>query len=180
MEYVKAIIERSSVRKYDGKAVPDDDMNVILAAGGAAPVGMGRFDTMHLTVVRDAEKLRRIGAGISETMAKAMGRENKGPFDFYGASTLVVISSEPADLPGSDFVNAGGIAENMMLQAAKGSIGSCIIWATGSVVDGDEGLKADLAIPEGFHPLFGVVFGYAEKAPAPKDMSRMRIKCNFV
>lgn len=180
MEYVKAIAERSSVRSYDGRAVPDDEMKTVLTAGGAAPVGMGKFESVHLTVVRDPKALERIGAGISEVMAKAMGRENKGPFDFYGASTLVIISSEATDLPGSDFVNAGGIAENMMLQAAKDGIGSCIIWATGSVVDGDEGMKSDLEVPAGFHPLFGVVFGYAVKAPAPKDMGEMRVQCNFV
>lgn len=180
MGYVKAIAGRSSVRSYDGRAVPDDEMDAILTAGGAAPVGMGRFETVHLTVVRDAEMLKRIGSGISEVMAKAMGRENKGPFDLYGASTLVIVSSEPASLPGIDYVNAGGVAENMMLQAAEDGIGSCIIWATGSAVDGDEGLGSSLGIPAGFHALFGVVFGYAAKAPAPKDMSEPRIGSNRV
>lgn len=180
MDYIDAISKRSSVRKYDGRPVPDDVMKTVLTAGGAAPVGMGRFETLRLTVVRDAGKLETIGAGIAAAMAKAMGRENNGPFDFYGASTLVIISSGPADFPGGDYVNAGCIAENMMLQAAEGGIGSCIVWATGSVVDGDAGLKRSLGIPDGFHPLFGVVFGYADKAPAPKDMGRMRVQCNFV
>lgn len=179
MEYVQSIVERSSVRRYDGRAVPDDEMGTVLTAGGAAPVGMGRFETLRLTVVRDKGLLDRIGAGIGEAMAKATGRGN-GKFDLYGASTLVVISSEPAAFPGGDLVNAGCIAENMMLQAAHDGIGSCIVWATGAVVDGDEGLKSELGIPEGFHPLFGIVFGYAEKAPAPKDMGKMRIHSNFV
>lgn len=179
MEYVESIVDRSSVRGYDGRAVPDHEMKAILTAGGAAPVGMGRFDTLHLTVVRDEGLLGRIGAGIGEAMARITGREG-GPFDLYGASTLVVISSEPAAFPGGDLVNAGCVAENMMLQAAHDGVGSCIVWATGSVVDGDEELRSALGIPAGFHPLFGIVFGYATNAPAPKDMGEMRIRSSFV
>ncbi len=179
MTVLEGIMRRRSVRRYDGRAVPDDEMRTILTAGGAAPIGMGRFDDMHMTVVTDRDRLSEIGKRVGEAMSRILQREN-APFDFYGASTLVLISSREAVLPGIDYADAGGVAENMMIQAAADGLGSCIIWASGSAVDGDEGLRRALRIPDGFHPLFGIVFGYAADEPGSRDADVPRIASDVI
>lgn len=154
MEANKAIAARKSVRAYKGEKLPEEILNNILAAGCAAPVGMGRYDTLHLTVIQDEEALSR----LSDAVAKVTNRQGN---PFYGAPAVVLISSAEPSLPGSEYVNAGCIAENMMLAATDKGIGSVIVWAAGMTAEADSDIKKSLAIPEGYKALFSVAFGYA-------------------
>ncbi|MBR2743631.1 MAG: nitroreductase family protein [Clostridia bacterium] len=180
MDIVKGITKRSSVRKFTKTPVSDEDLKKILLAGDAAPVSMGRYETMQITVVRDAEMLVRIGTVMSRDMSKVFGKEMKRPFNFYGASTLIVISSKDASLKGINYTNGGTIAENMMVQAAEGGIGSCFAWFAGPAIDKDADLKSALGIDADMTALFGLVFGYAEAQPEEKKLSEMKIKGNYV
>lgn len=154
METSKVIAVRKSVRAYKGEQVPEEILNNILAAGCAAPVGMGRYNTLHLTLVQDKEALGRLSGAVAQVT-------NRQGDPFYGASAVVLISSEEVQVPGSDYVNAGCIAENMMLAAADKGIGSVIVWAAGMTVEADSDLKNSLAVPEGYKALFSVALGYA-------------------
>ena len=51
MELYEGIYQRYSARKYESRAVPEELLQRILAAGCAAAGGKRRFDTRHLTVV---------------------------------------------------------------------------------------------------------------------------------
>lgn len=154
METSKVIAVRKSVRAYKGEQVPEEILNNILAAGCAAPVGMGRYNTLHLTLVQDKEALGRLSGAVVQVT-------NRQGDPFYGASAVVLISSEEVQVPGVDYVNAGCIAENMMLAAADKGIGSVIVWAAGMTVEADSDLKNSLAVPEGYKALFSVALGYA-------------------
>ncbi|MBQ4249414.1 MAG: nitroreductase family protein, partial [Clostridia bacterium] len=69
---------------------------------------------------------------------------------------------------------------NMMLQAAEGGIGSCFVWFAGTAIDKDAELKSALSIPEDFHPMFSIVFGYAKENVPEKTLTEMKIECNYV
>ena len=180
METLNAIKKRSSVRKFTDKPVSDEDLKKILLSGSAAPVGIGRYETLRITVVRDAAVLERIGAGVSRDMSAAFGKEMKRPFNFYGAGTLVIVSSKDTAIKGINYTNGGTVAENMMLQAAEGGIGSCFVWFAGTAIDKDAELKSALSIPEDFHPMFSLVFGYAKEDVPEKTLTEMKIECNYV
>lgn len=154
METNKVIAARKSVRAYKGEQLPEEILDNILAAGCAAPVGMGMYNTLHLTLVQNKEALGR----LSDAAAQATNRQGD---PFYGAPAVVLISSKEVQVPGIDFVNAGCIAENMMLAAADKGIGSVIVWAAGMAVEADPDLKNSLAVPEGYKALFSVALGYA-------------------
>lgn len=59
METLKAMNTRKSVRSYTG-ALSDEALQTVLKAGQAAPIGRGKYDTMHMTVIRDKSLLEEI------------------------------------------------------------------------------------------------------------------------
>ena len=51
MELLNTLISRHSVRTYNGEPLLSSDLEKILKAAKAAPVGQGLYDQMHLTVI---------------------------------------------------------------------------------------------------------------------------------
>lgn len=165
MELTNMIARRKSVRAYKPEQIPEEALNRILAAGCAAPVGMRKYDTLHLTVVQSKELLER----ITKTAQQGM-KMDRDPL--YAAPTLVILSSTEPMAPGIDYANASCIAENMLLAATNENIGSVYLWSPGMVVESDPELKKALQIPEGYKALFGVALGYA----AAEDESEKELK----
>lgn len=58
-EVLETIKARRSVRVYDKKQVPSEDLNAILEAATYAPSGM-HYETWHFTAVRNAAKLEAV------------------------------------------------------------------------------------------------------------------------
>ena len=54
METFKTMTCRKSVRSYKS-TLSDANLQKILMAAQAAPIGMGKYDTMHMTVIRNTE-----------------------------------------------------------------------------------------------------------------------------
>lgn len=180
METMKTIAKRKSVRKFKPDLISDEDLNAILAAGCAAPVGMKQYDSLHLTVIQDKAVLNQLGGGISRVMGQAMKKEINEPFDFYHAPTAVMISSKPQMIPGIDYANAANVTENMMLAATDIGIGSCVIWGAGVAAATDAQLKSKLAIPDDFTPLFSIVLGNAEKENDEEKDLKINISINRI
>lgn len=55
MGTLNTLISRHSVRTYTGDAVSASDLEKFLKAANAAPVGMGLYDQVHLTVVNNQD-----------------------------------------------------------------------------------------------------------------------------
>lgn len=55
METLNTLICRHSVHTYTGDAVSASDLEKLLKAANAAPVGMGLYDQVHLTVVNNQD-----------------------------------------------------------------------------------------------------------------------------
>ena len=62
MNTMETICSRKSVRSYTGENITADELNVILKAATASPVGMGQYDSLHLTVITNVELLNKIDA----------------------------------------------------------------------------------------------------------------------
>lgn len=154
METMKAIARRKSTRSYKPDQITDEVLNTVLAAGCAAPVGMGKYNTLHLTVIQDKEMLKRISASAAKVL------NSEGDI-LYGAPTLVLVSSNDETFPGAEYANTGCILENMLLAATDQKVDCCIIWGAGMAVSADAQLKKALAIPDGFKPIASTALGYA-------------------
>ena len=57
MTAMDSIFSRRSIRSYTGEAPSKEELAKILSACYAAPVGMGRYDSLHVTVVKNADFL---------------------------------------------------------------------------------------------------------------------------
>jgi nitroreductase len=162
METMKAIARRKSTRDFKPDQIPETALDTVLNAGCAAPVGMRAYETLHLTVVQDANLLKK----VSDTALKAMKREDGNIY--YGAPTVVIVSSKKAAAPGLDYANASCIVENMLLAATDIGIDSVYIFGTVAAFQADAGLLKEMEIPEGFAPVASVALGYGT-APSSEE-----------
>ena len=163
MQTLEAIAKRKSTRSYKPEKISEESLQTILKAAFAAPVAMGNYDSLHLTVVEDSALLDAINTATTETMRKIGLNKNAD----YGAKTLILVSSTPVHRPGTDHANAGIVVENMVLAATAMGIDSVILGAAPAAIAQNEQLLKALEIPEGYIPLLGLFLGYGtEDAPA--------------
>ncbi|MCD7842939.1 MAG: nitroreductase family protein, partial [Lachnospiraceae bacterium] len=86
MDTLNTIFSRKSIRTYTGEPVSPEQEALILKAANAAPVGMGQYDTVHLTIIKNKELLSE----IDSTAAALMKRPDSHPL--YGTPELIVVS----------------------------------------------------------------------------------------
>ena len=157
MEVLEAIQQRHSVRQYTTQVVEEEKLQTILAAAAAAPVGMGQYKTMHLTVVQQPEIL----AKLAEAGKAAFGRDLT-----YGAPTLIIVSATPSEqVPGMEKYSSATILENMMLAATSEGLGSVFLLAVAAIASQSEELRQLLQIPDGQLPTAAMALGYEASTP---------------
>ena len=131
METTNVLCCRKSVRTYTGHKIAEDKLNNILKAAKAAPVGMGRYSTVHLTVVENSSILNEINEKTKEFF------QNTEMSALYGAPTFVIVSVKPDDrIPNNtEYSNAAIIVHNMALAATDMGVGCCHIWGAVMAID---------------------------------------------
>lgn len=166
MNTLDATFTRKSTRAFKPIQISEDELDTVIRAGCAAPVGMGRYDSLHITVVQNGELLTEIFKEAEDSLFNTMGfRKNMD----YGAKTLIVVSSAPAYREGMDAVNVGIVIENMVIAATSLGIDSVILGGPIAAISENGDLKRDMSIPQGFTPMLAVSLGYAvEDEPAKK------------
>lgn len=176
MNTFEAICSRRSVRSYTGESVTAEELQKILVAANASPVGMGQYEQLRLTVVRNRDLLEK----IDRAGAAMFGKPDMHPL--YGAPALIVVSTKaPAKgMENVAFSNAAIVVHNMALEATELGVGSCYIWgAVAALASAPELVKA-LDIPEDFIPCCALVLGKTDASFAPREIPANRIAANFV
>ena len=154
METLETISKRHSVRQYTTQGVEEEKIGKIIEAAQAAPVGMGQYNTMHLTVVQSPEVL----AALTEAGKEAFGGRNL----IYGAPALVIVSTKPSEqVPGMEKLGAATIMENMILAATDMGLGSVFLLAICAALAQNSDIMKQLQIPDGFVPTAAMALGYA-------------------
>ena len=165
MEFSEVLLRRYSCRQYTDQPVNETQLKAVLQAANSAPVGMGAYDTVQLTVIRNPEFLE----ALKETTRSFMNIEND---PLYGAGLLILVSARPGMPPNIEFENAAAIIENMLLAATDQGLGCCYIMGAIAALNTNPDLVKKLSLPEGFVPVAAAAIRYeAQKAPArePKD-----------
>lgn len=173
MNTFDTIYSRKSVRSYTGEAISDAELNEILKAAWAAPVGRGRYDTLHLTVISNKEYLAKVEAN----MAAVVGNPNLHPF--YGAPTLILVSSA-GPVGNVNFSNAAIVAHNMALAATELGVGCCHIWGAVGVLNGNAELVKELNLPEGMVPCCAVALGKTDEKYETREVPANRIATAYL
>ena len=176
METINALFSRKSIRNYTGEKISEDKLKEILKAAKAAPVGMGKYDTVHLTVIENPELLQDIDAAA----AKMFGNPDMHPL--YGAPTFVVVSAKPEnETPNNvEFSNTAIMAHNMALAAVDFGIGCCHIWGAVMALSISPDLVNRLELPDGYTPCCGIVLGGTTEQYTMRDIPENRVEVNKI
>lgn len=175
MELMKAIATRKSTRSYKQDQISDEDLKVILEAGEAAPVGMAAYNTVHLTVVQNADLLNE----FTKTTQEVFNNPKMNPF--YGAPTLIIVSGKPSEkAPSIEAHNAACIAENMALAATDLGLGSVYLLGFLFAINTKKELIDKLNLPDGFVPVAALSVGYPTVPLTDTDSKKHTIETNII
>lgn len=174
MELMKAITNRQSCRAFSEEPITVDELDTILKAANAAPVGNGIYENVQLTVIQNKELLAR----LEENTCKAV--PSLPPHPVYGASTVIAISCKKADDPSMAMANASTIAENMLLAATGLGLGSIYLMAVPMTAQYNPELCGEMKIQDGFAPYVMVGVGKAQGALAERQLTTERILTEYV
>ena len=169
METLKAIAKRKSTRVFKSDQINEPDLEMILNAAAKAPVAFGEYTSMHLTVVQNPnllKDLKDIGMDCYRDPIRDM---------YYGAPTVIVISTKHGSVPELDMANAGTIAQNILLAATDLGLSTCYVWGTALACRVEPDFIDELGLPEEFVPIGSVAIGYA--APEDADMPSLAQGC---
>lgn len=175
MNTIDTIMSRKSIRSYTGESISDEELNTIIEVGEAAPVGMGKFDACHITIIKD----KALISEIDSAAAKMFG--NPAAHPLYGAPIFVVVSANiPPQMDNVMFSSAAMIVHNMALMATDLGIGSCDIWGAVRALNGDPAFVQKLNLPEGFVPCCGIILGKTNETFTKRDIDFNRIGKNEI
>ena len=144
MDALEAIAKRKSTRSFTDEMVTEEVLQNILKAGMSAPIGLAKYDTLHITVVQKEELITCI-FDESEAMISATLGFRKS-FN-YGAGTMIIVSSQPAYREGMEYCHGGIIIENMVIAATALGVDSCIMGAPVAALAENKALADAVGIP---------------------------------
>lgn len=175
METLKTIAKRKSTREFKPDQISDKDLETILYAANMAPVAHGEYENLHLTVVQDPDILDMLKDAAMDCFRDPI-RDI-----YYGAPTVIIISTRHGSVPELDMANAGTIGQTMLLTATDLGLDSCYIWGTVLACRAETDLLEDLHIPEDYEPLASVAFGYAvERDDTEKELTLEKFSMNRI
>lgn len=176
MECKNAIFQRNSCRSYIKKDVEESLIHELIAAGNAAPVGMGQFDTLHISVIQSTELLKE----IDRTAAEFVGKPESHPL--YGAPVMILVSAQipPAPMENMVYMDAGCIIENVMLAATEAGLGSCFIMGAVAALNTNRTILEKLHLPDGMIPIGACILGYSDVFQQSREMDENKISCSWL
>ena len=147
-------LTRRSIRSFEKKPIPEEDMKQIVDAALHAPSAMGR-QTWKFTVVMNREKIQQLAGAAG----KVLGRED---YDMYSPEALIIPSNSKESRFGRDD-NACAM-ENIFLAAHSLGIGSVWINQLHGICDEPavREVLREFGIPDD-HVVYGLAaLGYAD------------------
>lgn len=171
MNDMDVIFSRRSIRSYTGELPSDEQLNLILKAVYASPVGMGRYDSLHVTVVKSGDFLARLEAAAGVQL----GKEDYHPL--YGAPVLLIFSSIFPGIPtdNSSYSNCAILSQNAALAATALGLGACHIWGAIRALNKEPALLAELNLPADFAPCCALALGKTQEQYAKREIKDNRI-----
>ena len=183
MNVDEAISGRRSVREYTTQGVDEHTIRHLINAAILAPSAVNQ-QPWTFTVVRDQGLLDRISRDAKAHMLVTMPESpqsdhfrsllNDPNFQiFYHAPVLILISAEAH---GPWIVEDCALAaENLMLAACAGGLGTCWIGFAQSFLNTPEGKKA-LDLLAGWVPVAPVIVGHPKNVPPPVRRKEPKVR----
>lgn len=189
MELLDAIKSRRSIRKYQDKQIPREDLEKIIEAGIYASNAGGGQRSM-IVGIRNAELVEKLGRmnmahfDRSRLLGSHVSKEQPSVIDdptiksgFYGAPALCIVFAQKNFMFG--IPDAFCCAETMLMEAFDLGISSCIVSRAEETFDNEFGAKLlrEWGVPENYIARCFVILGYCDgEYPAPKPRKAHRSK----
>lgn len=176
MNTLETLYSRKSIRNFNGDGITEAELQEILKAAYAAPVGHALYDTLSLTVISNKELLEK----WEKHMATVTGEPDLHPF--YGAPTVILVSSVMPAAPMNNvkYSNAAIVVHNMAIAATELGVGACHIWGATGVLDGNAELIRELKVPEGMVPCCAIALGKTDEKYIIREIPDNRIKTECI
>jgi nitroreductase len=163
-ETLKLLEERRSVRSYENKPVPEEDLKQIVEAGLYAPSAMGRQDAAVLVITN-----RELRDALARENAAVMG-STADPF--YGAPVVMVVIAKRS---ATAIETGSAMIMNLIIAATSLGLASCWIHRAKEELESDFGRQ--LLEKAGYDPAIyqgigNVILGY-DKGPLPTARPRL-------
>ena len=189
MELLEAIKSRRSIRKYQTKQIPREDLEKIIEAGTYASNAGGGQRSM-IVGIRNKELVEKLGKmnmahfDRSRLIGSYVSKEQPSVIDdptiksgFYGAPALCVVFAQKDFLFG--IPDAFCCAETMLMEAFDLGIASCIVSRAEETFDNEfgAGLLKEWGVPENYIARCFVTLGYCDgEYPVSKPRKENRSK----
>ena len=189
MDLLDLIKERRSIRKYQERQIPKEDLEKILEAGSFAPNAGGGQRRMVVAIHNRelAEKIGRLNASKMDRTHLAgdhVSQEQPSLIDaptlksgFYGAPTVCVVFAQRNFL--YSIPDAFCMAENMVLEAQSLGISSCIVARGEDTFENDIGheFMKEWGVPDGYIARCFVLLGHCDGTyPSAKPRKENKTK----
>lgn len=175
MNTFENLFSRRSIRTYNGKNITETELNQIVKAAYASPVGRALFDSLCITVISNSDYLKKW-----EDYCESVTEHRP----FYGAPTVILVSSL---IPSTDlksvnvnFSNAAILVQNMAIAATELGIGSCHIWGAVRLLNDNRELLKELNLPEGMIPCCAITLGHTDEKYELRDIPENKIKTYYI
>lgn len=173
MNTFETIAKRHSCRSFKNEQITDKELETILQAANASPVGMGDFNAVKLTVVQNKNLISKI-ENVTYQAMNAVGQHAA-----YEAPTLIIVSAKK-DETGVPYCNASCIMQNMMLASTALGLGSVYIMSIPMVIESNHELCKELMIPDGFFPVSIMAVGKPKDELKAREMTVSKIETDFL
>lgn len=160
---IEAILKRRSVRKYEDREVPEEDVRQVLETVLYAPSWANR-QGWEILVVKDAATRQKLAEVLEGNPgARAVGQ----------APLLIAVCMDPAEsgaLPGREYfmADAGILMDHIMLEAADRGLGTVFI----GMFD-EEKVREVLGVPAQYKIVGLTPLGYPAKMPGERPRKDM-------
>lgn len=170
MNTLKAIASRKSTRAYKPEQISDQELDIIVSAGAVAPISMGRFDSVHMTIIQNSVFIKKLSLAGGEIFGKP------GMETLYGAPCIILVSSKPNEYGNEAGIsNTACIIENMCIAATDLGVGSVYIRGAIMALEKNPELLEELNLSEGFNPMAAIAIGYALEPLIETEIMNRRI-----
>lgn len=172
MDKLEAIKHRYSCRAFKPTQISKEQTEMLIEVAKAAPVAMGDYSGIFLTVIQ-SEEIRKL---INKETAFSMPMMGEHPT--CEAPTLMLINTkENKEFPMIPYCNASCMAENIMIEATAHGLASVYIMAVPSVLQQKKELMKRLEIEDEFIPVVMVAIGYAKDEVECIRENKITCKC---
>ena len=169
MNTLDTILSRCTCRAYTDEQITDEELEKLLIAANAAPVGMGAYDGIHLTILQNKEVMGKIETAVAKAMPDLQVEHA-----LYNAPTCIVVSVKDEVMHA---LSASCVMENILLEATELGLGSAYLMLAASISAPVPELCAAMGISEGYKPIAMAAVGHSAMETKKKEPVTDKLAC---